>query len=279
MKTAEVAIEHILTGMLALCAFVLPLLPHDIIEKLRHQEGALVGALGAAYLFGVVFDRLADSILSPIEDYLRLLLANDFLTKNKPPYDPFPQDQLEFSLRGDDGGRLEWMDSLRSRIRTSRGLSVLGLPAAMGIAIFLPYRKNPPRIGYWWPYLAVSINVLLFFLSVLISTYYRTVRTFELARDSAPRELQMHDAKRRKRICSLFYILILVNSAATILLIERWPNSYWALGLLLICGALAIWFPWWVWRRITETYMRFIYRGLPELLDEGKTRPVRRVHR
>jgi hypothetical protein len=104
MKTAEVAIEHILTGMLALCAFVLPLVPHDIFDKLRHQESLLVGVLGLAYLLGVAFDRLADSILSPMEDYLRLSLANDFLTKNKPTYkgDPFPQDQtgIQAARRG-----------------------------------------------------------------------------------------------------------------------------------------------------------------------------------
>src|SRR5438034_6254538 len=142
MKTAEVAIEHILTGVLALCAFLLPFLSEFGIAGKVLQNEVLVGALGVAYLFGVAFDRLADTILSSMEHYLRLSLADEYLGNKKPTLDgdPFPQDQLEFALRSQKSGRLEWMDSLRSRIRTSRGLCVLGAPAAMGLLIFL---KSP----------------------------------------------------------------------------------------------------------------------------------------
>lgn len=277
MKTAEVAIEHILTGMLALCAFALPLLPSvHISQKLDATEAA--GVLGMAYLFGVVFDRLADTILGPMEHHLRLSLAHRFLKDNQPRYkgDPFPQNALEFSLRSEQSGRLEWMDSLRSRIRTSRGLSVLGVPAAMGIAIFLRYRNASAIVWNSWPYLAVAINVLLMFLSVMISTYFKPIRTFELSPYSVTRESQMASARWRMRICSLFYFLILLNSAATILLIRPLAASGLVRVLIVICGGIAILFPWWAWRHITETHMSFIHRKLPDLL-EGKTRTPRRV--
>src|SRR5258705_12994449 len=107
MKTAEVAIEHVLTGVLALCAFLLPLLSGSSFNERMLESETLIGVLGMAYLFGVVFDKLADTVLSPIEQWLRLGLANEFLEENGPRYngDPFPQDVLEYSLRGDKNGR------------------------------------------------------------------------------------------------------------------------------------------------------------------------------
>jgi hypothetical protein len=176
MKTAEVAIEHVLTGLLALCAFLLPLLSGlQVNEKLLQSE-ALIGVLGLAYLFGVVFDRLADTILSPIEQRIRLRLANEALKRSEAgkeagnPGDPFPQDILEFSLRAEQNGRVDWMDSLRSRIRTSRGLAVFGLPAAMGLAIFL----SADRQGYvrwdWWPHLAVGLNLIFMSMAIFLSS-------------------------------------------------------------------------------------------------------------
>ena len=58
MKTVEVAIEHVLAGVLALCAFVLPLFGGLNINPQFLQTGALIGVLGIAYLFGVVFDKV-----------------------------------------------------------------------------------------------------------------------------------------------------------------------------------------------------------------------------
>jgi hypothetical protein len=292
MKTAEVAIEHVLTGLLALCAFLLPLLSGLKVDEKLLQGEALFGVLGLAYLFGVVFDRLADTILSPIEEWLRLRLACEFRGKKKSgdEHDPFPQDRLEYCLRGEDG-RIEWMDSLRSRIRTSRGLAVLGLPAAMGIAIYLSVPKPDVRWN-WWPHGLVALNLFFIFLSVAISSVrpkqlsdstlkvlkvikadqllerLGSIRTDELSANDNVRKKQMDRTKKRMLILSSFYFLLLLNCIITIARIAPLPKQFLARVVILLSATLATALPLWVWYRITETHMRFIYRKLLEVRAE-----------
>jgi len=303
MKTAEVAIEHVLTGVLALCAFLLPLLSGLSINERMLKSEILVGVVGMAYLFGVVFDKLADTILSPIEQWLRLGLANEFLEKNGPRYDedPFPQDVLEYCLRGDKNGRVDWMDSLRSRIRTSRGLAVLGLPAAMGIAIYLTAGPNSEVRWSWWPHAAVALNLFLMFTAITILSVkspkndqkpgasddtktetsttnindsfletLKPIRTNKLSDNQCIRKRQMQQATKRMVVYSACYFLMLINSAATLAMIAPLPKGFWARAVILLSAALVIALPLWVWYRITETHMRFIYCKLPEVLDQEK---------
>jgi hypothetical protein len=294
MKTAEVAIEHVLTGVLALCAFLLPLLSGLSINERMLKSEILVGVVGMAYLFGVVFDKLADTILSPIEQWLRLGLANEFLKKKGPLYDgdPFPQDVLEYSLRGDKNGRVDWMDSLRSRIRTSRGLAVLGLPAAMGIAIYLTAGRNSHVRWSWWPHAAVAFNLLLMFTAIAILSVkssnttkindslletLKPIRTNKLSGNQDIRKGQMQRATKRMVFYSACYFLMLINSAATVAIIAPLPQGFWARAVILLSAALVIALPLWVWYRITETHMRFIYCKLPELLKKESSESSRRI--
>lgn len=281
MKTAEVAIEHVLTGILALCAFALPLLSgSNNLQKLFTHDSAVVGVLGAAYLIGVVFDRLADTMLSPMEQYLRLKLAGRWLAerlKNKAPLykgvDPFPQDALEFSLRGGEGGRLEWIDSLRGRIRTCRGLAVFGAPAAMGVAIFVHFT---PGLGNgqwsWQPRLVIGLNLLFVLLSVLGAWLrsgekdswnegFQTYRTSEL---QEPRPQPRMEPLRHMIVFSDCYLLMLLTSlaATSYILSENRQQGV----LIFICGAGLVILALSAWYRITATYMSFVYRQMPELM-------------
>ncbi len=178
MKTVEVAIEYILTGLLMLCAFGLPfarLYGFDS-SSLGTGNERLVGVLGLAYLFGVVFDKIADTLLSPFEQWQRFRAANDRQNKERcPTADGFPQDALEYRLRKEAGGHLEWMDSLRSRIRTTRGLAVWGLPAALGIALY--QHSNPLHQSLWhpFPHLAIALNLLFIIVALLLSTLLQIV--------------------------------------------------------------------------------------------------------
>ena len=285
MNTAEVAIEHILTGALALCAFVLPLFSGRTIDDKMLQTEVLIGVVGLAYLFGVVFDRIADSILSPIEQHLRLTLAEKWLTKRpSTKTDPFPQDELEFSLRGDEGRR-EWMDSLRSRIRTSRGLSVFGAPAAMGVVMFNHYRPDQGAGQMIWPWqarLVVGLNLLFVVLSILVpwiltseksrwKERFKTFKTEDLVivipagtspEEAFSRQMLMEKAKKHRLWFSFFYLLMVLNSlaATSYVLAASWLTRF----VVFVCGAVAIFLPLWVWHRITATYMSFVYRKLPK---------------
>lgn len=278
MKTAEVAIEHVLTGILALCAFALPLLAgSNNLQKLFTHDSAVVGVLGAAYLIGVVFDRLADTMLSPMEQYLRLKMAMGWLAErlknNDPLYkgvDPFPQDALEFNLRGGEGGRLEWIDSLRGRIRTCRGLAVFGAPAAMGVAIFIHFTPGL-GIGQWnWrPRLVVGLNLACVLLSLagarLLSgkkdswrASLKPTRTNELS------ETSKLAGRWHTLVFSFSYLLMQVTSLAAT---SNLRSNSWQPGILIfVCGAVLVSLALWAWYRITATYMSFVYRQMPELM-------------
>ncbi|MDX6382743.1 MAG: hypothetical protein QOK48_316 [Blastocatellia bacterium] len=262
MKTAEVAIEHILTGLLALCAFALPLFSgNNYLENVLTKEPALVGVLGLAYLSGVVFDKLADTVLSPIEQYLRISLVSERLSERETTVtvdDPFPQDELEFNLRGEKNGRVDWMDSLRSRMRTCRGLSVLGAPAAMGLAVF-HYQKGVRAAWMEWPHMAVALNLFLIFLSVTIISSRKPIKTKELPSGG---QRTKDTARARMMWLSIIYSLTLIISAITIWRVTPLPQSPAARAVFFVCSAVAIWMPIWVWYRITKTYLSFVYRSL-----------------
>ena len=174
MNTAQVSIELVLAGILALCAFVLPFWRGADLSQNLLQADMFVALLGIAYLFGVVFDKLADLMLSPMEHYLRLQEASRYLDDN-PDFtgkDPFPQDKFEVRLRAAQDGRLDWMNSLRSRIRTSREVAVLGLPASLGIVAYGELaRACPTNDGATcpanWMYAFIVLNILFFLAAIL----------------------------------------------------------------------------------------------------------------
>jgi hypothetical protein len=280
MNTAEVAIEHVLAGILALCAFALPFVSRPQLSGRLSQNAFIVAALGAAYLFGVVFDRLADTILGPMEHWLRLGIARQAATRKQsnsegPISDPFPQDQLEFNLRGEEDARVQWMDSLRGRIRTSRALCVLGTPAALGIAVFLLWNTHEARL-HWKPHLFVILNLLLVFLAVFglllvhwLSVFAKQNRNKKLEERLnniiPPRTDELGKCKTRMTpwkhaiLFTVPYWLMMVNSIT----VTAWivPGSdlrkiaIW-LGAAAMFGlALA------AWSQITSTYMAFINRG------------------
>jgi hypothetical protein len=273
MKTAEVAVEHVLTGLLALCAFLLPLLPALTID--------LIVIVGLAYVFGVVFDKIADAVLSPIEQRLRLRLASEFLKEHHTRYDddPFPQDILEFSLRGDKNGRVEWMDSLRSRIRTTRGMAVLGLPAALGIAIYFYSRQPLPQISYpWSSQAAVVLNLIFLFAAIVVSSFsfkktapgfeslieiLKPIRTDKLVDKPAEREAQLLKATKRMVLLSSFYALMMINSLLMLAFIAARRSQ--SVPVTIILGTTLMIASLWVWYTITETHMKFIYNKLREL--------------
>lgn len=282
MNTAQVSIEHILAGILALCAFVLPFWQGGNISQDLLQTDAFIGVLGIAYLLGVVFDKLADTLLSPMEHYLRLRQANKILERETDfkPRNAFPQNKLEFKLREANDGRLEWMNSLRSRIRTSREVAVLGLPASMGIVIYGGVTKDCAADGSQacipqWIYIFVILNLFCFMAAVwremkaedekTTDLDNRRIRTEDLEHDPTNRRIQMEKARKQMRTDSLAYFLLILNSAAAIVAVAtiRPANSWIApfgMGGLII-SLLSLW----ACLRITRTYMSFVGRASAEL--------------
>lgn len=275
MNTAQVSIELILAGILALCAFVLPFWKGTSIDPQFLQNEALIGFLGLAYLLGVVFDKLADTMLTPAEHFLRIKQGAKFLDDHKTfkGKDPFPQNDLEFSLKKAKDGRLEWMNSLKSRIRTSRELAVLGLPAVMGLTIYQTSRAS------WWIFLPVALNLLLFIAMIWLES--RTsdedsserakqakLKTNQLSPDREIRELQVRQMRRQTYIASIPYYLLLANSVITTGVIAVFNLNNQIIVLLAVGGTIISLLALWSCLRITRTYLKFVAREMASTLKK-----------
>lgn len=179
MKTTELFVELVLIGSMVLAIAVLPLYPEIAAGRVGIPLGGgasaveiVVGGavlLGLVYLIGVVFDRLADTILETWEKHLRLRFAAKSATSSKGENgDPFPEDvfKMRILLKGDSA--LEWMDYLRTRVRLARSLLVFlpGLTLALQIALISDRCGPPAGIGA----LVVSpwIGVLLLFIYMAV---------------------------------------------------------------------------------------------------------------
>lgn len=263
MNTAQVSIELVLAGILALCAFVLPFFGGSKLSLDLLQSEALIGFLGLAYLLGVIFDKLADALISPMEHSLRLRQADEYLNTHKKfkGNDPFPQSNLEYRLRQADDGRLDWMNSLKSRIRTSRELAVLGLPATMGIAI---YQSS----GETWMFVAVGLNLVVFILSAWLEDRLRPIKTDELSANDSTRRTQLKTANQKIATASGPYYLLLAISIITIAslaLRESNPIVTWIGVGGLAVSMLALW----TCLRITRTYIKFVAREMPAYIKDN----------
>src|SRR5688572_18036272 len=102
MKTTELFVEQTLTGFLVLTAGAAPFLSWENLQNLPDEAkggidiSSAAGAIGAAYLLGVIFDRFADTLLERVNRWNRLLFAIELKEENKAlsPDDPFPEDRL-----------------------------------------------------------------------------------------------------------------------------------------------------------------------------------------
>ena len=275
MNTAQVSIELVLAGLLAMCAFILPFFPGADLNSDLVQSEALIGILGMAYLLGVIFDKLADTILHPMEHILRLQQADEYLNDH-PEFkgkDPFPQNRLEFNLRKSKDGRLDWMNTLKSRIRTTRELAVLGLPAAMGIAIY----QSPALL---WIYIPVLLNLFFFITAVYLESIssdagrktqlwqIKRIKTHDLSRKVSKRKVELLLAERQARKIFIPYYLLLLISAGTIGLVAVFSPKTSQILVIGVGGLILSMLALWTCQTITRTYLRFIAREMPGYLKE-----------
>jgi hypothetical protein len=110
MSTTQLFVEQLFIGFMVLLIGALPVLP-EIRPYLGHAQdlgdslGIATAVGGAAYLLGIVFDRLADSLLANLEQHHRLRYAL-FDRRAGLWSDPWPEPQLRFRvLRA--GGRID----------------------------------------------------------------------------------------------------------------------------------------------------------------------------
>jgi hypothetical protein len=259
MKLGELFVEPVLIGFAALLALVLLLAP-DLEPGLRtiELENAAI-ALTAAYFCGIVFDRLADTILSRLEHHHRLQFALEH-PDPRPGWDPFPEDEYHIALMASPEA-WEHAYYLKSRIRLTRGLLVLA--PALGVAATVRAVQAGPSLR-----MAVAIAVIAIYA---VCIWLRAGEPRDDAK-KLPRTTALRDADERKKyqeasgppdslVSFIFWNEPLawgVPMIAAIAIVVGLGRGHlmialaFAAAIVGLCGLLA-----WCWWRITTTFFTF----------------------
>src|SRR5918999_3923024 len=183
MKTTELFVEQTLTGFLILTAAVSPFLAWETLEELPEVAlSSAAGAIGVAYLLGVIFDRFADTLLERFNRWKRILFAIELKEENKAlsPDDPFPEDELEIQVIHQGDEAWEWMDYIRSRIRVLRAMAAFVPTLTVSMELTVGFRDRPDLIGAVL-FVVVGAYLAAFVAGLLLEqSSWRLPKTYDL---------------------------------------------------------------------------------------------------
>jgi hypothetical protein len=263
MKTTELFVEQTLTGFLVLAAGAAPFLSWEKLEKLPGEAkggidiSSAAGAIGIAYLLGVIFDRFADTLLERFNRWNRLLFAIELKEESKAlsPDDPFPEDQLQIEViqKGDEAW--EWMDYIRSRIRVARAMTafVPALTLSMQLAIGLRGHSATVRAVLA---IVVAAYVAAFLASQMLERSSRRLpKTYDLRTEE---DCQRARAQMRAAMEPAFWLVVFLLALGLGLIAVGSGPGRAAMASVLATGAVLTAISAWAWWRTTETFMQFL---------------------
>ena len=187
MGTTELQAEQVIVGGVVLAAVLLPWTP-EIVTTLNANAGvsqlvAGAGAILVAYVLGVVFDRLADTLTEWLERCQRLLFVEALEQRkaSEAERDPFPEGALRMRVLSTGGDLSAWVDYHRSRTRIARALAVympfVTWSLAIGLMRFHLWQK--PSLKLVWP--APLALVIMILAALWVGKRWKVPRTNALA--------------------------------------------------------------------------------------------------
>jgi hypothetical protein len=277
MKSTELFVEQTLTGFLVLTAAAAPFLGLEAVQKVSDEAtggldiGEAAGAIGAAYLLGVVFDRFADTLLERFNRWNRLLFAIELREKNEglSPQDPFPEDRLQIEVIHEGGEAWEWMDYLRARIRTARAMAafVPAVTLSIALAIFFQQRRGTVQLVLG---IILAAYVISFLASrILEKSDRRLPKTYHLRTDA---ECQHARAMMRTLREPVFWLGVFLTAVGASLIALAADADRAALAGVLATGGVLAGISGWAWWRTTITFMQFL-RDFRTWAKEGSSSP------
>lgn len=264
MKTTELFVEQTLTGFLVLTAAAAPFLSWESLQKLPDDAkggvdiGSAAGAIGAAYLLGVVFDRFADTLLERFNRWNRLLFAIELKEKNEAlsPDDPFPEDRLQIEVIHQGDQAWEWMDYLRSRIRIARAMTAFVPALTLSMELAMGHRDRPDIIRAVLALVVAAYLVSFLVSRILEKSSQRMPKTYDLHTDEDCRRARENMRAAREPVSWLVVFLI----ALGIGLIPLGSGAErTAMAAVLATGTVLGGISAWVWWRTTGTFMQFLH--------------------
>ncbi len=263
MKSTELFVEQTLTGFLVLTAAAAPFMAWESLGKLPEEaKGGLdissaAGAIGAAYLLGVIFDRFADTLLERFNRWNRLLFAIELKEKNEAlsPDDPFPEDRIQVEVIHQGGEAWEWMDYLRSRIRIARAMAAFVPALTLSIMLALGLRDNRGTVDVVLA-TVVAAYVMAFVVSrILEKSSRRMPKTYHLRTDE---ECERARASMRTTREPAFWLgAFLIALGLALIPLADGPDRD-AMAAVLATGTVLGGISAWVWWRTTVTFMQYL---------------------
>ena len=263
MKTTELFVEPTLTGFLVLTAAAAPFVGVKILQEVSDEAkggldiGLAAGAIGAAYLLGVIFDRFADTLLERVNRWNRLLFAIELKEKSEglSPEDPFPEDRLQIEVIHQGAEAWEWMDYLRSRIRVARAMAafVPALTLSMLLAMGLHERRGTVQAVLG---IVLAAYVMSFLASrILEKSERRLPKTYHLRTDA---DCQRARALMRTTSEPVFWLgVFLIALGVGVIPLAAGPDRA-AMAGVLTTGTVLAGISGWAWWRTTITFMQFL---------------------
>ena len=263
MKTTELFVEQTLTGFLVLTAAAAPFLSWETLQDLPEEAkggidiSSAAGAIGAAYLLGVIFDRFADTLLERVNRWNRLLFAIELKEENKAlsTDDPFPEDRLQIEVIHQGDEAWEWMDYLRSRIRVARAMTAFVPALTLSMALAIGLRDRPDMVKAVLASVVAAYVAAFFVNQILERSSRKLPKTYDLHTDEDCRGAR---AKMRATREPVFWLgVFLLALGLGLIPLGAGPGRA-AMAAMLATGAVLTGISAWAWWRLTETFMQFL---------------------
>ena len=263
MSTTELAFEQVLVGALVLAAVALPLFDvHPLFGASSAPEAVfrLALVIAAAYAIGVPFDRVADTLVSGLEQRHRLSWAwRNGAPIGKDSKDPFKEYEFAARTLHAGNGDAEWLGYLRARARIARSIAVFGPAAAAGVwcAIARMRYRELDRTG-----LLISIAVA-YGTAFVVASYQHLPRT-DGTSDTEARHAHASACRCTTRyrdpipyVLSVPLLALLVGTAAVAFRDTKlgWPTD---LSFIAVVGTTTTALSLWAWFRLRTTIMKFV---------------------
>ncbi len=304
MNISEVYIGPLFVGVLVLVVLLLPVYPDPISSYLplgpadqgkssaiglNAMENTAFGALalGFAYLIGVVFDRVIDTVLASLEKHNRLRFTCKLRSPKEPKSskivslaDPFPEDALRAAVMLMTEPANAWIESLRTRIRLMRTAAFM-FPA-LAFALAFKASSAPAPLFYGMLIAAIGLSVVAQAVLAHYDPIDRTqsplpriwLGTFAPPRTHEKSKLDDYETARKRTAGPRSVLFDIAFSAFSFYLaaliictFALWaymcissdvpwkPLAYWVTFLLgLAIGLLSLW-AWW---RTSKTFMEYL---------------------
>jgi hypothetical protein len=281
LKTTELFAEQVLIGLLVLLMVGLIFL-HPLHEFYRAHVGSkdyleqlVTGGfiLGTAYLIGMVYDRVVDTLLQDLESHCRLQFAigNTDLSETDaagPDRDRFEEGKYRIVVL-ESSEATEYMEYLRSRVRLTRALAI----ALPGITLSLLLALDHGRASRWWTAVAASLPVVyaLLLASKLAERellFERPPKTYHFSDVQCYME-KIRSLSQKQQFWLLLHdevwigLLLLTVSGSILILSTQSYSRFW----ILLVGLVLTMVVGWAWWRILKTFYAFLrnyYRHRPK---------------